>query len=215
MPPTARSPCLSVVIDDEGTQAETVHARRGRARRVADDGIAHREDVMATDTKQDVVVTRKQELQKAPPQHAGGPLQELERAMERFMGMGWMRPFSWERPPWRDWNESFGLRVPAVDVIDMDDRVLVRAEVPGVDKKDIEVTATDTMLTIKGNVTREEKEERGDYYRCEISRGSFSRTVSLPSGADPDRVKAVLKDGVLEVSIPKLDEAKRRVVTVE
>jgi HSP20 family protein len=74
---------------------------------------------------------------------------------------------------------------------------------------------TDDTVTIKGSSSKEEKEEKGDYYRCEISRGSFSRTVSLPAQVDTARSSAKFKDGVLELKVPKKEQAKRRSVKVE
>jgi HSP20 family protein len=69
-------------------------------------------------------------------------------------------------------------------------------------------------VTIKGQTGHEEKEEKGEYYRCEISRGAFSRTVSLPAEVDADKAAAEFKDGVLEIRLPKLEHAKRRVLKV-
>jgi HSP20 family protein len=105
--------------------------------------------------------------------------------------------------------------MPRVDVIDREDEILVRAEVPGVDKKDLEVSLTDNAVTIKGSTRHEEKEEKGDFYRSEISRGSFSRTVALPGEVDGDKAKASFKDGVVEIAMPKLEASKRRSIKVE
>ncbi|GIX28653.1 MAG: hypothetical protein KatS3mg123_2534 [Burkholderiales bacterium] len=82
-------------------------------------------------------------------------------------------------------------------------------------KEDIEISLTGNVLTIKGETKREEKEEKGDYYRCEISRGAFSRTVSLPAEVDESKAKASLNDGVLEITLPKTETAKKRTIKVE
>jgi HSP20 family protein len=104
--------------------------------------------------------------------------------------------------------------MPKVDVIDRDEDVLVRAELPGVEKKDLEISTSDTSVTLKATTRHEEKEEKGDYYRCEITRGSFARTIALPSQVQSDKAKANLKDGVLELTLPKVEKSKRRTVTV-
>ena len=68
-------------------------------------------------------------------------------------------------------------KTPSVDVIERDNEIMVKAELPGVDKKDLDISVTSNTVTIKGSTSHEEKEEKGDYYRCEISRGSYSRTL--------------------------------------
>ena len=69
--------------------------------------------------------------------------------------------------------------------------------------------------SIKGETKHEEKEEKGDYYRSETSRGAFSRMVSLPADVDESKAKASLKDGVLELTLPKVEKAKRRTIKVD
>jgi HSP20 family protein len=103
---------------------------------------------------------------------------------------------------------------PSIDVIDRDDEVLVRAEVPGYKKEDIEVLVSDSSLTIKGETKTEEKEQKGDYYRCEISHGTFSRTIDLPVAVDESKAKASMKDGMLELALPKLQKSKRHSITI-
>ncbi len=167
---------------------------------------------MGNDSKRDVPVTTKgQESKKG----ALTPFEDMERAFEQFMSGNWLRPLAWDRPLWRDMMEPFQGRMPRTDVIDRDEDFLVRVEVPGVDKKDIEVSLADNMLTVKGKVQHEEKEQKGDYYRCEISQGAFSRTVLIPAKVDASKVAASLKDGVLEVTLPKFEVSKRRNIKVE
>ncbi len=139
------------------------------------------------------------------------PFEEMDRLFEGFFPRGWMRPMRWELPSWAEIERRF----PKVDVIDRDADIVVKAEVPGVDKKDIEVTTTDNTVTIKGKTSHEEKEEKGDYYRCEISRGSFSRTVALPGEVDGTKAKASFKDGVLELTLPKQAKSKRVAVKID
>ncbi len=105
--------------------------------------------------------------------------------------------------------------MPHVDLVERDEEVVLRAEVPGVEKKDIDVSITGNSVTIKGQTRHEEKEEKGEYYRCEISRGAFSRTVALPAPVDPDRANANFKDGILEITLPKVEKAKRRTLKLD
>ena len=164
----------------------------------------------------EVTVEKGKEIQKAVPARGLHPLDEMQRLMERVFGefpqRGWMRPW---RAEWPAWAEMPELRMAKVDVIDRDEDVLVRAELPGVEKKDLEISTSDTTVTIKATMRREEKEEKGDYYRCEISRGSFARTVALPAEVESDKAKASLKDGVLELTLPKVAKSKRHSITVE
>ncbi len=171
---------------------------------------------MTTETKQEVPVTTKgKEIQKAMPVRALTPFDEMDRMFDRFMSGNWMRPFAWDRPLWKGMMEPLELNLPRMDVIDREEDILVRAEVPGVDKKDLEVSLADNMLTVKGSAKREEKEEKGDYYRCETSQGSFLRTVAIPGKIDTSKVAASLKDGVLEITLPKVEGSKRRSIKVE
>ncbi|HID82814.1 MAG TPA: Hsp20/alpha crystallin family protein [Chromatiales bacterium] len=161
-------------------------------------------------------ISKKQKSKKSvPAQQTVSPLELMERRFDDFFSRGWMRPSHWDIPSFSELMPHFETKLPKVDVIDRDKEVLVRAEVPGVDKKDLEVSATENSVTIKGSTRHEEKEEKGDYYRSEISRGSFSRTVGLPGEVNTDKAKAKFKDGVLELTIPKVAHARRRTVTVE
>jgi HSP20 family protein len=100
-------------------------------------------------------------------------------------------------------------------VIDRDEEVILRAELPGVDKKDLDVSMTDDAVTIRGSCRSEEKEEKGDYFRREVSTGSFSRTVALPADVDGEKAKASFKDGLLELTLPKVKKAMRKAIKVE
>jgi len=155
------------------------------------------------------------EIQKAAPSRALSPFEEMDRMFEGFFPRGRLRPFRWEWPSWGELPAAFEGKMPKVDVIDRDEEILVRAEVPGVEKKDLDVSMTDNTVTIKGSTRHEEKEEMGDYYRCEISRGTFSRTVALPGGVDGSKAKASFKDGVLELTLPKLEKSKRHSIKLD
>ena len=106
-------------------------------------------------------------------------------------------------------------RMPAVDVYEEKDDVVIKAELPGLSKEDISVEVTDATLTIKGEKKRDEAMKEDDYSCCERSFGSFTRSVDLPCEVKADQVKASMKNGVLEVRMPKTEEAKKRAITVK
>lgn len=161
------------------------------------------------DKKQD-----KQELQQARPAGELSPFAEIDRLFDSFFGRGWLQPrLQW--PAWAASEAPFGGKMPKVDVVDRETEVVVRAELPGVDKKDLDVTVTGNSVAIRGSTSHEEREEKGDYYRCEISRGAFSRVVPLPADVDPDKAKSSFDNGVLELTLPKEKAAKRRTIKVE
>jgi len=102
---------------------------------------------------------------------------------------------------------------PAVDVAEETDKLLVRVEVPGMDEKDLKVHFEDGLLTISGERQFERKDDR-NYHRIERSYGSFVRTFSLPRSVDANKISANYTNGVLEIEIPKLDEAKPKQIQI-
>lgn len=104
---------------------------------------------------------------------------------------------------------------PAVDIINKKDSIVVKAEIPGVDKKDITVSIDEDQLLIKGEVKREQEVNEKDYYRSERTYGTFSRTIKLPTAVDKSKVKASYKNGILEVALPKTEPTKTKEVKVE
>ena len=144
------------------------------------------------------------------------PITEMERAFDRFFRRGWPSLWRWGDMPMPDnLFEWEGQRSPNLDVIDRDNEILVRAEIPGIEKKDLNISLTGNLLTIKGQSTSEVKEEKGDYHKREISSFSFSRSVVLPGAVDTSRTTASLKSGILEITLPKVESSKRRTITVE
>ena len=103
---------------------------------------------------------------------------------------------------------------PAMDVVENTDGFLVSIDLPGVDRKDIELSVADNVLTIKGEKKGGAEDKDGKVYRKESWEGSFQRTIALPQGVDPVKIDAKMQDGVLEVSLPKREEAKPRQITV-
>ena len=144
------------------------------------------------------------------------PFEEMDRMFESLFPRGWMRPLSEQWPEWASLAAPFEGRTPNVDVIDHDNEVVVRAELPGVEKDDLDVSVTEDSVTIKATTRQEKEEEKeGEYHRREISQGSFARTVALPSAVQSDAAKASFKNGVLELTLPKATPAKRHSVKVE
>jgi HSP20 family protein len=171
---------------------------------------------MANQTKQEISVeTKSKDVQKAATDLWMRPYQEFERFIDRIMGRDVRKAFDWSMPAWGEFMTLPEARMPTIDMIDKDDHILVRAEIPGVDKKDLNVSISENVLTIKGDTKHEEKTEDGNFFRQEISQSSFSRSVTLPVNANADSVNASLSDGVLEVKIGKVEAAKRRSVKVE
>ena len=136
---------------------------------------------------------------------APGPLRELAREMEEAFG----RFF-----PARS-SEEGALWTPAVDMVDQKDAIVVKADLPGLDQKDIEVTVHDGTLTIRGERREEREEKKEDYYYAERSYGAFVRSLPLPRGVEADKVKATFKKGVLAVHLPKAKEAKGKSIEVK
>jgi HSP20 family protein len=171
---------------------------------------------MDTATKGNIPVTSsKKEESKSSWPVLHHPIAEMERAFDRVFGRNWpsLKRMS-DFPALDNLFEVEGMRMPSLDVIDRDGEVLVRAEIPGIEKKDINISLTDNVLTIKGESKQEEKEEKGDYYRHEISSSSFARSVTVPTSVDVSKAVANLKDGVLEIKLPKAESSKRRNITV-
>jgi len=104
---------------------------------------------------------------------------------------------------------------PSIDLKETDDAVEVEAELPGVDKNDIEVTLEDGTLTIKGEKKVEKEESKAGYYMSERRYGSFLRSVGLPPGVDVEKISADFSNGVLKVTLPKIPEAQAKARRIE
>jgi HSP20 family protein len=104
--------------------------------------------------------------------------------------------------------------LPAMDLVERGDHLVLRADLPGMGEDDIEIEVKDGVLTLSGERKAESEEKADGYYRVERSFGQFSRTLTLPDGIDPDRISAQFDRGVLEVSIPKPEERKAHRVAI-
>jgi HSP20 family protein len=140
-------------------------------------------------------------------------LHGLERQFESLFPRSWNRPMHLEFPEWAQ-PGILDFKSPKVDIVDRDDDVLVRAEIPGVKKEDLDVSLTDNAITIKGSTSEEKKEEKGDYFRSETMKGSFTRTLALPGEVNGSKATSTFKDGMLEVVVPKREHARRHKVKV-
>ena len=148
------------------------------------------------------------------------PFDEIERIFDRFFEgfgftpRGWIGPFRSEFPEWGEFG-GFEIRPPRVDMIDREKEILVRAELPGVEKKDLDISLADDVLTIHANMRHEKEEAHGEYRRAEIHRGEFQRSVALPVAVKGDQAKAKFENGMLELTLPKVEAARRRTIKVE
>ena len=115
----------------------------------------------------------------------------------------------------RDFDLWEGGRVPAIDVYEEGDNIIVKAEVPGVKKEDISVSLNGDILTISGKSEEEKEVKKENFYRKEIRSGTFSRSITLPAQIDKDKVKASYKDGVLQLTLPKSPEEKKKEVKIK
>jgi HSP20 family protein len=100
---------------------------------------------------------------------------------------------------------------PAVDVIEQQDQYVLKADLPGIDRKDIEIIFEDGALTLKGERSESVDSEHDGYKRVERSYGSFQRTFRLPENIDADAITAKCKQGVLEVYVPKQEKAQKKI----
>jgi len=131
---------------------------------------------------------------------------EIERMFDEF--------FSEERFPALFRTERV-IKFPALDVYDEGDKIVVKAELPGLTKDDVEIIVRDRELIIKGEKKKEEEIKEENYYYSERSFGKFSRTIRLPTDIKLDEVKAKFRNGVLEIELPKVEEARPKEIKVE
>lgn len=131
----------------------------------------------------------------------GGIQQEMNRLFDEFFGESHQELVE-------------GTWLPAVDVSETGAEIVVKAELPGMSKDDIELNLQDNVLTVKGEKKQEKKEEKENYHRVERSYGSFSRSFTLPADVDQENVQANFKDGVLMITLPKVEEAKQKKIKI-
>ena len=130
-------------------------------------------------------------------------LEEMQRSLSRLLGETGV-PATEE-----------GVWLPAVDIRETDDALIVEAELPGIERKDVKVDIKDGVLTISGERKYEKETEEENVHRMERVYGRFTRSFSLPNNVDVDKVEAKLKDGVLRIRLPKKETARARTVEIK
>jgi len=128
---------------------------------------------------------------------------EMNRLFDDFFGRPITRP-EWAEAAW----------CPCVDVSETKDDVIINTEIPGMSKDDVKVSVQDNILTLSGEKKQEKVEKDANYHRMERSYGSFSRSFTLPTSVQPDKVKANYKDGILRITLPKSEEVKPKQIPI-
>ena len=128
---------------------------------------------------------------------------EMDRLLDRFLEPAWT-----ELPAVGEWQ-------PKVDISETKDALIVKAELPGVDQKDIAVSLQDNVLSVKGEKEEETEEKDKRYHRVERSYGVFSRVMRLPAAVDGSKATAEFKEGVVTITLPKAPEAKGTTIPVK
>lgn len=157
----------------------------------------------------DLIPWRKKGESLMPFRPKDEPVKALQRRMndlfdDFFEGVEDMFSFA----PLARRDERWLRETPRFEVSETDDDFVVKAELPGMDEKDIEVSLEGDELVIRGEKKHEHEEKRRDYHVSEMSYGEFSRRIQLPTGVDRDKTKAVFKNGVLTLSLPKTEQGK-------
>lgn len=143
---------------------------------------------------------------------SGGALRPFTHSMDEFFENnvlrrwmeGFFEPYAWRRPFWSEYEERFEV-FPRVDILDKEDKLLVRAEMPGIKKEDLEITIAGDRLTLEAKRESMEEEIKDEFIRHEMAFGRLNRTVHLPVEVMGDDAIAELKDGVLEIYLPKVE----------
>ena len=148
------------------------------------------------------------DIKKAEPAQTPAPMDpfsamraEMDKVFENFLGRGWPSMPSLMKP------SEEGLVVPDMDIRENGSKIVIEAELPGMEEKDIDVSLKNGMLTIKGEKRSEEEKKEDDYHLTERRYGSFKRGFRVPETVDPDKVEASLEKGVLHVKMAKKPEA--------
>ncbi len=139
----------------------------------------------------------------APFREFDGMRREMDRLWDSFL----------ERRPVK--AEEEGGFLPALDLAETDSELVVKCEVPGLDPKDIDISLSDGMLTIKGEKKQEREEKEADYHLVERSYGSFTRSIRLPKEVQGGKISASYKNGILKITLPKSEEAKKKEVKIK
>jgi HSP20 family protein len=132
--------------------------------------------------------------------------------MRRQMDRIWDSFFEW-RPRVR--AEEEGEWLPALDLTETPSDIVVKAEVPGLDSKDVDISLSDRILTIKGEKKQEREQKEENYHLVERSYGSFARSIHLPADVNSEKISASYKNGVLKIVLPKSEQARKKEVKIK
>lgn len=133
----------------------------------------------------------------------------LRKAVDRLLGASFIRPSRWLTPVRKS------LRILPIDMYETDEEIVVKVSVPGIRPDDLDIQVRGDLLTIQGETKAEEKGRRGDYLYQERHYGRFSRTVRLPVAVEADKAEAIFENGVLTLTLPKVEEARAKVIKVK
>lgn len=139
------------------------------------------------------------------------PMLELLYNLERRMGRGFTDPVFYETPD----VTSTAAWTPMVDIFEEPDALRITAEIPGVKPEDVKISVEGNMLTIAGTKQQVAEEKAERVYRYERTYGTFERSFTLPATVDVERIKASYDNGVLQLTLPKVEKAKPRLVKIE
>lgn len=128
---------------------------------------------------------------------------EVNRLFDSFFGSGT-----------RNGNGALRRWIPSMDLVEADDDLVLRADLPGMNEDDVQIEIKDNVLTVSGERRSEHEDKQESFYRAERSFGHFARSLTLPDGVDPDSVQATFEKGVLEVRVPKPAERKPHRVAI-
>jgi HSP20 family protein len=137
-----------------------------------------------------------------------GELEQLGRYFEDVFGRSLL-------PAWTRTGPEAEAWAPKIEVIEQKERFLVKAELPGVEEKDINLSITGNVLTIEGEKQTSAESDKEGYHYSETSYGSFSRSLTIPSSVDMDKIEANSEKGVLEIFLPKMREAQPKKISVK
>jgi len=111
--------------------------------------------------------------------------------------------------------EEFGEWIPALDLSETKNELVAKAEIPGVDPKDIDISLNNDILTVQGEKKQEKEEKDENYHFVERTYGAFTRSIRLPKDVQGDKIKASYKEGVLRIALPKSEDAKKKEIKIK
>ncbi|HAO92378.1 MAG: hypothetical protein A2X99_04835 [Deltaproteobacteria bacterium GWB2_55_19] len=145
------------------------------------------------------------------------PLRELE-SMKREMDRIWDDVFASPRraeAPWRRPTEKGGVASPAIDIIDRKNEIIIKAEMPGVARENIDISMQEGTLTLKGEIKEDAEKDNGEHSYSERTYRYYARAINIPVKIASDNIKATLKDGILSIHLPKAEDLQPRKIKVE